>query len=141
LVNLAGGYNHFKSGVTTPGQPGYIFPGNFPQPQWNATAGAQYLIRTPVGTITPRLDANFTSVTTYGPSTTTAAPTWLVPGHTILNGQVTLAPNDSKWSLVGAVTNLSNKYYCNDVFGGSGFELSCNVAQPREYFVRLRRDF
>jgi hypothetical protein len=54
---------------------------------------------------------------------------------------VTFAPNDSKWSLVGAATNLSNKYYCNDVFGGSGFELSCNVAQPREYFVRLRRDF
>ncbi len=41
LFNVAGGYNHFKSGVTTAGQPGYIFPGNFPQPEWNASAGAQ----------------------------------------------------------------------------------------------------
>lgn len=141
LFNLAGGYNHFKSGVTTPGQPGYIYPGNFPQPEWNVSAGVQYSAATPIGVFTPRVDAFFTSVATYGPSTTTAPPTWVVPGTTTFNASLTYTPNDSKWQVVGQVTNLTNKYYCYDVFGGSGFELSCNVAPPREFFLKVKRDF
>ena len=141
LLNLDGGYNHYKSGVSTPGQPGYVFPGNIPQPEWNVSAGVQYTAVTPYGSIIPRLDAFFTSVATYGPSDTTAPPTWVVPGHTILNGQITYQPNDSKWSVIGQVTNLTNKYYYYDVFGGSGFELSGNVAPPREFFLKVKRDF
>jgi iron complex outermembrane recepter protein len=141
LFNLNGGYNHFQSGVTTPGQPGYIYPGNFPQPEWNVSAGVQYSAATPIGVFTPRVDAFFTSVATYGPSTTTAPPTWVVPGTTTFNASLTYTPNDSKWSVVGQVTNLTNKYYCYDVFGGSGFELSCNVAPPREFFLKVKRDF
>jgi outer membrane receptor protein involved in Fe transport len=80
-------------------------------------------------------------VATYGPSTTTAPPTWVVPGTTTFNASLTYTPNDSKWSVVGQVTNLTNKYYCYDVFGGSGFELSCNVAPPREFFLKVKRDF
>lgn len=141
LFNLDGGYNHLTSGVTTPGQPGFVFPGNYPQPEWNVSAGAQYSAQTPIGSITPRLDANYQSVATYGPSATTEAPTWIVPGHTILNGQITFQPANSKYSIIGQVTNLTDKYYCYDVFGGSGFELSCNVAPPREFFIKFKRDF
>jgi outer membrane receptor protein involved in Fe transport len=96
---------------------------------------------TPFGSITPRVDAFFTSLATYGPSATTAPPTWVVPGQTILNGSLTYTPNDSKWTVIGQVTNLTNKYYYYDVFGGSGFELSGNVAPPREFFLRVKRDF
>ena len=141
LFNLAGGYNHFESGVHTPGDPGYVYPGNYPQPEWNVSAGVQYTAATPFGSFTPRVDAFFTSLATYGPSETTAPPTWVVPGQTILNGSITYTPNDSKWTVVGQVTNLTNKYYYYDVFGGSGFELSGNVAPPREFFLRVKRDF
>ncbi len=141
LVNLDGGYNHFKSGVSTPGEPGYIFPGNFPQPEWNGSGGVQYAAQTAIGTFTPRLDWFYTSVQTYGPSETTQAPSWVVPAHSVFNAQVAYAPNDSKWTVTAASTNITNKYYCYDVFGGSGFELSCNAARPREWLVSLRRDF
>jgi iron complex outermembrane recepter protein len=141
LFNVDGGYNHFKSGVTTPGQPGYIYPGNFPQPEWNVSAGVQYTALTPIGMFTPRLDLFYTSEATYGPSTTTAPPTWIVPGQTVLNGQITYNPTDSKWSVIGQVTNITNKYYYYDLFGGSGFELSGNVAPPREFFIKFKRDF
>ncbi len=141
VLNLDGGYNHYKSGVSTVGEPGYIFPGNYPQPEWNLSGGAQYQWRTPFGTVTPRVDWFYTSESNYGPSPTTEAPTWVVPGHSVFNGNVTYAPVNTKWTVIGSVTNMFNKYYCNDLFGGSGFELSCNVAKPREFFVQLRRDF
>jgi outer membrane receptor protein involved in Fe transport len=141
LLSLAGGYNHFKSGVKTPGQPGYIFPGNFPQPEWNATAGAQYTVHTGFGSFIPRVDAFYTSDQTYGPAQATAPPTWVVPAHTVMNARVTFVPNDSKWTVVGSSTNITDKYYCHNLFGGSGFELSCNTAPPREWFLSLRRDF
>ncbi len=59
----------------------------------------------------------------------------------MLNGQITYNPTDSKWSVVGQVTNITNKYYYYDLFGGSGFELSGNVAPPREFFIKFKRDF
>ncbi|MEP7245251.1 MAG: TonB-dependent receptor [Gammaproteobacteria bacterium] len=141
LMNLSGGYNKFESGVKTLGQPGFIFPGNFPQPQKNASGGIQYAMNTGFGTFTPRIDAFYTSVQTYGPAASLRPPTWIVPAHTVANAQVTYTPNDSKWSMVASATNIADKYYCYNVFGGSGFELSCNTAPPRMWFLSVKRDF
>jgi iron complex outermembrane recepter protein len=60
LMNLDGGYNHFVDGVKTPGQPGYIVPGNLPMPEWNVSGGLQYAMHFPLlggaAVVTPRLD-------------------------------------------------------------------------------------
>jgi iron complex outermembrane receptor protein len=142
-INFDGGYNHVKSLVNTLGQPGYVFPGNLPQPEWNISAGVQYAI--PMfgyGTLTPRLDAVYTSLQTFGPAASNQAPTPLfeVPGHTILNGQIAYA-FDKKWTATVYGMNLTNKYYLYDVFNGSGTATTGNLAPPREWLLELTRRF
>jgi len=143
-VNFDGGYNHVESLVKTLGQPGFVFPGNLPQPQWNISAGVQYSIPMFSGsTLTPRLDAVYTSLQTFGPAASNQAPTPLfeVPGHTILNGQITYAFADKTWTATVYGTNLTNKYYLYDVFNGSGTATTGNLAPPREWLVEVSRRF
>jgi iron complex outermembrane receptor protein len=142
--NFDGGYNHFKSGVTTLGQPGFVFPGNLPQPEWNISAGVQYAISMPDGsTLTPRVDAVYTSLQTFGPAASNQAPTPLfeVPGHTLLNGQISYMFADRKWNATLYGTNLTNKYYLYDVFAGSGTATTGNLAPPREWLFEVSRRF
>jgi iron complex outermembrane receptor protein len=143
LLNLDGGYNDYRSGVTTPGAPGYIFPGNVVQPHWNISGGAQYDARSPIGTFTPRLDWTYLSMQTFNPSVTTATPgaQFIIPGRSVFNARVTYEPNNSKWSTVFSVTNLGNKYYYYDLFTGSGFDTAGNLAPPREWSLSVRRRF
>jgi iron complex outermembrane receptor protein len=143
LLNLDGGYNDYRSGVTTPGAPGYIFPGNVVQPHWNISGGAQYDARSPIGTFTPRLDWTYLSMQTFNPSVTTATPgsQYIIPGRSVFNARVTYEPNNSKWSTVFSVTNLGNKYYYYDLFTGSGFDTAGNLAPPREWSLSVHRRF
>jgi iron complex outermembrane receptor protein len=143
LVNWSGGYNKFESGVKTLGTPGYVFPGNVPQPEWNMSGGIQYAIRLPFGSITPRFDWFYQSVQTFGPAASNQAPTPLysVPGHSVFNAQLSYVPVNSKWDLSVSATNLTDKYYLYSVFSGSGSAVTGSVAEPRMIFFRLRRDF
>jgi len=143
VFNLNGGYNDFRSGINTPGQPGYLAPGNLPQPRINAAGGAQYGIHTPFGVITPRLDWQFESKQTFDPSPTTESPIsqYIIPSYSIFNGRLTYEPDNSKWRAVFQVTNLTNKYYYYTLFPFSGFDTTGAVAPPREFSVSLRRTF
>ncbi len=143
VINLDGGYNDFRSGVTQLGQPGYLFPGNLVQPRWNISGGAEYAIRTPLGVLTPRLDWVYQSLQTFNPLSATAAPVplYIIPGRSVFNAKATYQSADGKWSAVLSVTNLTNKYYYYDLFTGSGFDTTANLAPPREYEFSLRRDF
>lgn len=143
VFNLNGGYNDFQSGVTQPGQPGYIAPGNLVQPKWNIAGGVRYAIASKIGVFTPRLDWVYESEMTYNPSAQTSSPIalYVVPGRSVFNARVTYEPNDSKWSFVLSATNLTNKYYYYDLFTGSGFDTTGNVAPPREYKFSAQRSF
>jgi iron complex outermembrane recepter protein len=142
LVNFNGGYNDFKSSVNTPGAPGYIAPGNLQQPHWNLSGGAQYNLPFTWGDITPRLDWTFQTAQTFNPSASVpATPDYTVNAYSIFNGQISYTPKDSKWSTVFSVTNLTNKFYYYQIFGGGLVNISSNVAPPREFFLRVRRDF
>lgn len=143
LFNLNVGYNHYEAGVKTPGTPGYVFPGNLPQPEWNASAGVQYDLHVLNGALTPRLDWVYQSTQTYNPTPAATAPLPQdeVPGHSIFNARLSFRPGDSKWSGALSVTNLFNKYYYYGLFPFSGFDAAANLAPPREWAVTLRRDF
>jgi iron complex outermembrane recepter protein len=143
LLEFGGGYNHFVDGVKTPGLPGYIVPGNLPQPEWNTNAGIQYDMMFLGGTLTPRLDWNYQSKSTYNPASALTAPSaqYTVPGRSIFNARVTFKPENSKWSFVVAATNLTNKYYLYELFTGSTVATAGVVAPPREFSFELRRDF
>lgn len=141
--NLNGGFNDFQSGVTQPGQPGYIAPGNLIQPKWNIAAGVQYAHASKIGVFTPRLDWVYQSEMTFNPSAQTSSPIplYTVPGRSVFNARLTYEPNDSKWAFVFAATNLTNKYYYWDLFTGSGFDTTGNLAPPREFKFSAQRSF
>ncbi len=143
VLNLNGGYNDFKSGINTPGAPGYLAPGNLPQPRFNASGGVQYGWHTPYGVFTPRVDWVFESTQTFDPSPTTESPIaqYTIPSYSIFNGRLTYEPNDSKWRAVFQVANMTNKYYFYSIFPFSGFDTTGALAPPREYQVTLHRSF
>jgi len=142
LVNWDGGYNNFRSSVTTPGQPGYIAPGNLIQPRWNMAGGVQYTYRFTAGAVSPRVDWSYQTAQTFEPSTTTR-PTaeYTLPSRSIFNALVTYVPSDSKWQVNVGITNLTNKFYYYQLFTGAAIDISSNVAPPREYTVQVRRNF
>ena len=141
LLNFDGGYNHFVDGVKTLGQPGYIAPGNLPQPEWNLNAGAQYAIRLLGGVLTPRFDWVYQSKSTFDPASALHAPLplYTIGGRSVFNAQMTFAPENSKWSGTFQVTNLANKYYLYELFTGSTVALAGVLAPPREYSFTLHR--
>jgi iron complex outermembrane receptor protein len=143
LINLSGGYNHFVNGVTTPGQPGYLKPGNLPQPELNMSGGIQYKLPLLGGELTPRLDWNYISKQTFtqSPSALSPGPFDVIPAHSVFNAQVRYDfPNDD-WSATLAVTNLADKYYYISLFSGATVSTAGFVAPPREWRLTLARDF
>lgn len=141
--DFSGGYNHFESGVTTPGQPGYIHSGNYFQPEWNMHADVQYTIDTKLGAFTPRLDWNWQSAVTFdpAPAVEAAQPKYTINSYGILNAQVSYDPSGSQWSALFRVTNLTDKFYYYQLFNGGQINLSSTVAPPREFAFSLRREF
>ena len=143
LFNLSGGYHRYQSGVHTPGAPGYVFPGNIGQPQYNATGSIQYTFEAPGGSVTPRLDWFYQSHQTNGPRASSAPPDplYVLPSLSTFNARITYEFTDSNWSMSLSCTNLTDKYYYHDLFSGSGLALSGNVAAPREWAFTVRRNF
>ena len=141
--DFSGGYNHFESGVKTPGAPGYIHPGNHLQPEWNMHANVQYAFDTPYGSITPRFDVSWQSQQDFDPAPGAEAPQpqYVIKPYSVANAQLEFIPRDSKWTATLAVTNLADKFYYYQLFGGGAINISSNVAPPREYHFTVRRDF
>lgn len=142
-ADFTGGYNHFESGVTDPGAPGYVHPGNFFQPQWNMHADVQYTIPTEKGMFTPRLDWTWQSEVTFdpAPAAEAAQPGYIIHPYSIFNAQIEYDPPDSKWSAVFRVSNLANKFYYYELFGGAVVDIAGVVAAPREFHFTVKRDF
>src|SRR6185295_14740954 len=123
---FSGGYNKFESGVKTPGEAGYIHPGNHLQPAWNAHANIQYAMSIPSGTVTPRFDVSWQSQQDFDPAPGAEAPQklYIIKPYAIGNFQLDYAPNDAKWTATAGVTNIVDKFYYYQLFGGGAINLS-----------------
>lgn len=143
LINWSGGYNHFVDGVKTLGQPGYIAPGNLPQPEINSTAGVQYTLPLLGGEITPRLDWVYQSKSTYDPASSLRSPLplYTIGGYSVYNAALTFKPKDSHWTAQLACRNCGNKYYFYELFTGSTVAVAGVIAPPREFLFTLTREF
>lgn len=143
LINFGGGYNKFESGVKTLGQPGFIFPGNVPQPKLNMNGGVQYAFPFFNGVVTPRLDWFYQSLQTFGPAASNQAPTPLfsIPGHSMFNGAISYKPDGSTWDMSLSATNLTDRFELYSVFAGSGSAVTGSVSPPRMFIFRVRKEF
>lgn len=142
-VDWSGGYNKFTSSVKTVGAPGYLAPGNVRQPEWNMHADVQYDIRTPIGTFTPRVDWMWQSKQTFEPASGFRAPgpDYIIHAYSVFNAQLNYKPDNSQWSAVLAVNNLTDKFYYYQLFNGTQINISSPVAPPREITFTVRREF
>lgn len=142
-ADFSGGYNHFESDVTTPGAAGYVHPGNYFQPEWNMHADVQYTVPTAQGDFTPRLDWTWQSEVTFdpAPAAEAAQPQYIIHPYSIFNAQLEYNSPDSKWSAIFKVTNLTNKFYYYELFGGAVVDVSGVVGPPREFHFTVQRDF
>jgi iron complex outermembrane receptor protein len=142
-IDFSGGYNKFESGVKTPGLPGYLFPGNLRNPEWNMHGGIRYEIETGFGTITPRFDWNWVSEVNFGPASGRMAPTedFTIHAYSLFNAGIEYESLDGDWSAILSVTNLADKFYYYQLFNGTQTNISGPVGPPREALLTLRRSF
>jgi iron complex outermembrane receptor protein len=141
-INWSGGYNHYESGVKTPGAAGYNVKGNHRQPIWNQHADIGYDIETSVGSFTPRLDWNWQSQQDFDPSPQLRPPqdTFIIKPYSIFNAQLAYESPDSKWTATLACTNLADRKYHYQVLLGT-LDAQTRMAEPREFSLTLRRNF
>ena len=110
-------------------------------PKWTAALGASYEIILPFGTLTPRVDYSHRSKTYFdAPNTEQIAQ----PAYDLVNASLRLAGNGDRWSITGAINNLTNKTY--RVSGNSSLTASSGYAEvtyapPRMYTVDFTYKF
>ena len=148
-LDWTGGYNKFEPDVdgTVPpppggNPPGFLYPGNYRQPEWNMHANVSYDIETEVGTFTPRLDWQWQSTQTYDPSAANQAPdpVFVIDPYSIWNAQLAYRSPDRDWTAIFQVTNLADKWYHYQVLRGS-INAQTRVAPPREWKLTVRKEF
>jgi iron complex outermembrane receptor protein len=141
-INWTGGYNHYESGIKTPGAAGYNTPGNHRQPIWNQHADIGYDIETSIGSFTPRLDWNWQSQQDYDPSPQLRKPqpTFIIKPYSIFNAQIAYETSDSNWTATLACSNLADRKYHYQVLLGT-LDAQTRMAPPREFSLTLRRNF
>jgi len=141
-LDWSGGYDHFVSGINTPGAAGYLAPGNHIQPTWNTHADAAYDIDTPYGSFTPKMDVTWQSQQDYDPDAQLRAPLpiYVIKPYAITNAEINFESKDGKWSSTAGVTNLSDKFYHYQVLQGT-LNAQTRLAPPREWTLNFRRSF
>ncbi len=132
-VEWSGGYNNYESGVKTPGQPGYLWPGNHRQPVWNMHADAAYDIDTSFGIVTPRLDWTWQSQQDFDTTSSVRAPlpVFIEPAYSLWNAQIGYKSSVSNWSAIFAVKNVADTFHSYLKLNGT-VNAQARVAPPRE---------
>jgi len=140
-IDWTGGHNKFESGAEV-GAPGYLFPGNLRQPEWNMHANISYDIETEAGTFIPRLDWNWQSRQTFETAASSRAPrdSLVIPPYSMWNAQIAYEAPDSDWSATLSVTNLANRFTYYQVMLGQ-LNARTHVGPPREWMLTVRKEF
>jgi iron complex outermembrane receptor protein len=143
------GYNKFE-GDAPEGDRAYRHKSALLQPEWNMSAGVQYGI--PVGNagvLTPRLDWYYQSHRTNGPvNQPQRDPEWIIPSYGIYNARLTYDSNDSDWQIALSVTNLTDKFYWQQLQPAVNNAGTAPTAgrvgtpgRPREWAITFKKNF
>jgi len=112
-------------------------------PEWKWSVGAQYEFDLGgMGSLTPRVDANFTSEV-Y--SSGNPRPTARIAPYTVANARLTWRNPDRDWEMALEVTNLTDKVYYTSNADLSfipviGFAWNA-PGRPREWALTVKRNF
>ncbi|HEX6998734.1 MAG TPA: TonB-dependent receptor [Gammaproteobacteria bacterium] len=162
LVNFSLGQNEYENDETNPASPNYIAPGYLFQPEYNASLGFQYTVQLGNGgTLIPRIDGFYQSERHNGSASAppnlhgivaNVCPQQCVPAYTIYNARLTYVPPDSSWRLSLSGTNVTDKFYWQQL----GPEITVSNAtgavtptlgrsgvagRPREWALTIEKDF
>jgi iron complex outermembrane receptor protein len=149
LISIAGDYMHFKYASLGPAaydlmkNPGGLFLDDVApySPRYKANIGVQYtLMMGTAGSLTPRLDDTYTARVFFDPQNLLASSQG---GYNLVNGHLTYAPQEGKWTATVDVNNLTNKLYYLSMFNQlSSFGiLTGQPAMPRNFLVSLKYTF
>jgi iron complex outermembrane receptor protein len=107
-------------------------------PKWNGAVGMQYSFGSTMGSITPRLDAQYQSTIYF-----TTNNQGVQPGYTLLNGRVTWQSESSLWEVALYGDNLTDKGYFNGKLNLVGFfgREQGNPGAPRTWGLSFKRNF
>jgi iron complex outermembrane receptor protein len=141
----------------------YLAPGYLFQPEYNASLGMQYSLRLPGGgTLTPRLDAFYQSKRHLGPSNAVpgvhevianTCPQQCIPDYTVMNARLTYQPPSGDWSMALSGTNVTDKFYWQQVSAEIGVNgatgaitpspagRSGTASRPREWALHVDKRF
>jgi iron complex outermembrane receptor protein len=107
-------------------------------PKWNGAVGMQYSFGSTMGSITPRLDAQYQSTIYF-----TTNNQGVQPGYTLLNGRVTWQSENSLWEVAVYGDNLTDKGYFNGKLNLVSFfgREQGNPGAPRTWGLSFKRNF
>jgi len=113
------------------------------QPAYTMSGSIQYAIPLPknLGQLTPRLDWSFRSHNTNSGSNAAPTPDNIIPGFNLFNARLTYQSDDGHWEASFEVTNLFDKLYYYSIDAPGGLTRSAVPGEPREWAIRLRRNF
>jgi iron complex outermembrane receptor protein len=149
LFDVSGDYMHFRyadlgaAAFDPTRNPGGLLLNDVApySPKLKGSVGVQYTLGIgSLGTVTPRLDATYTSRVYFDPQNLQASSQG---GYTLVNGHLTYAPLDGKWTATLDVNNLTNKLYYLSMFNQltSFGILTGQPGMPRNVLVSLKYSF
>jgi iron complex outermembrane recepter protein len=149
MFNFAGSYMHFKyadlgsAGYDPVRNPGGLFLSDIApySPKAKGTIGVQYNIDMgTLGSVTPRLDETYTSRVFFDPQNLITSSQG---GYSLMNGHLTYAPSEGKWTTTLDVNNLTNKLYYMSMFNQlSSFGiLTGQPGMPRNVLLSAKYTF
>jgi iron complex outermembrane receptor protein len=162
-INFSLGQNEYENENLDPTLPTYVAPNYLAQPEYNASVGFQYQVRLGGGgVLTPRLDGFYQSERHTGPANArpgihevvaNVCPQQCIAAYTIWNMRLTYEPPNSDWRLSLAGTNVTDKFYwqqLSPVIGVNGATgaVTLNPAArtgvaspPREWALTIEKRF
>ncbi len=149
LFNISGDYMHFRYASLGPAaynptlNPGGLFMSDVApySPEAKVNVGVQYTLGLgKLGTVTPRVDDTYTSRVYFDPQNLLASSQG---GYSLLNGHITYAPLEGKWTTTFDVNNLTNKLYYLSMFNQlSSFGiLTGQPGMPRNVMLSAKYTF
>jgi iron complex outermembrane recepter protein len=149
LFNISGDYMHFRyaslgaAAYDPVHNPSGLFLNDIApySPEEKVNVGVQYNLGLgSFGTVTPRVDGTYTSRVYFDPQNLVTSSQG---GYTLLNGHLTYAPLEGKWTTTLDVNNLTNKLYYLSMFNQlSSFGiLTGQPAMPRNVMLSAKYTF
>jgi iron complex outermembrane receptor protein len=163
LINFSFGQNEYENDDNDPTSVDYLAPGYLFQPKYNASLGLQYTLGLAGGgTLTPRLDAFYQSKRHLGPSNAVpgihevianTCPQQCIPAYTTMNARISYEPPNGGWRLSLAGTNITDKFYWQQLSAEIGVNGATGVitpapagrsgtpSWPREWALHIEKQF